>query len=278
LDSNFRSTLNPNTYVATVDFNGPNGIKSINEANNWANQVTRGTIQQILNPAGQYDNTKMILASAVYFRGEWRDTFKPGGNKKFQLENRKVINVPFMSIQKNFRYGEFDNNSGKQIASWVEIPYTDDKFSMVIILPSADVPLRVLMQQIDLNSFLKEGLRVGTSDVLISMPKFEFKNSKSLIHPIQSMGITSIFNDNADLRHLLAGQRAGVSDMTQEAFISVDEKGTRASAVTTVNVITLSAHYPDEVINFIVDRPFLAIVLEKENNIPLFFAKVMQPV
>lgn len=144
---------------------------------------------------------------------------------------------------------------------------------MLIILPEG--PMKTFMKSFNLKKFLQDTKRVGPSEVKVTMPIFELRNSKSLIRPIQSMGVTTLFDDNANLPNMIKGQRAGVSDMTQDAYISVNEKGTKASAISTVNVITLSASIPEDVIEFTVKKPFLAFVLDKKQNIPLFMAKVM---
>lgn len=51
------------------------------------------------------------------------------------------------------------------------------------------------------------------------------------------------------------------------------------AAVTTVNVIALSASEPEETIQFIVDRPFLAVITCRDDRIriPLFICKIVNP-
>lgn len=144
---------------------------------------------------------------------------------------------------------------------------------MLIILPEG--PMKTFMKSFNLKTFFQDTKRLGPSEVKLTMPIFELRNSKSLIRPIQSMGVTTLFDDNANLPYMIKGQRAGVSDMTQDAYISVNEKGTKASAISTVNVITLSASIPEDVIELTINKPFLAFVLDKKQNIPLFMAKVM---
>lgn len=275
LNPQFQRSTNNNTLIDSLDFSQE---KSIHTVNQWASDATKGTIKQILNPNGQYADLKILLASAVYFRGEWREQFKPAGDKFFNSANRgQAYQTPFMTIERNFRYGEVDDLNKQHIASWVELPYTDDRFSMVILKPESRVALSTVIDQLDIFKFIKQDLRVGLSEVNVTMPKFELRSSSSLVAPLQTMGVNSIFSQGAELPGLISNEKAVVSDMVQEAFIDVDEKGTKASAVTTVNVITLSASYPDDTIQFFVDKPFLAIVLEKKQNIPLFYAKVTNP-
>lgn len=275
LDQQFERGTHNNTLIAVLDFSNEKSIQTVNK---WASDATRDTIKQILEPSGQYSELKILLASAVYFRGEWREQFKPAGNKKFNSANKgQAFDVPFMTIERNFRYGEIDDKDKQHIASWVELPYTDDRFSMVILKPEPRVPLSKVISTLDIHKFINQDMSVGLTEVNVTMPKFKIRTSASLIQPIQNMGVSSIFNQGAELPHLISNEKAVVSDMKQEAFIDVDEKGTKASAVTTVNVITLSASYPEDTIDFFVDKPFLAIIMEKKQNIPLFYARVTDP-
>lgn len=275
LNPQFQQQTNANTFIGSLDFTME---KSIRDINKWASDNTRGTIPQILNPNGQYGDLRMLLASAIYFRGSWKEAFKPAGDKIFNAAQKgRAYSTPFMTIEKNLRYGEIDDRNNQFIASWVELPYSDDKFSMVVIKPQPNVPLRTVIDQLDLAKLLKTDMRVGFSEVNVTMPKFQLKTSSSLVAPLQSMGVVSIFNQGAELPQLIQGEKAQVSNVIQDAFIDVDLEGSKASSVTSISVIQLSAVYPDDTIQFFVDKPFLAIILEKTQNIPLFYAKVTNP-
>lgn len=275
LHPQFQRSTDNNTLIASLDFTKEKSIRTVNQ---WASDASKGTIKQILSPTGQYADLKILLASAVYFRGSWREAFKPAGDKSFNsLKKGELFQVPFMTLQRNFRYGEVDNNNKEHIFSWVELPYSDDRFSMIIVKPENGVTLQTVIEQFDIEKFIKLEIRVGLTEVNITMPKFQLRSSTSLVAPLQSMGVVSIFNQGAELPHLIASDKAVVSNMIQDSFIDVDLEGSRASAVTTVNVITLSASYPEDTIQFFVDKPFLAIILEKTQNIPLFYAKVTRP-
>uniref|UniRef100_A0A336K1A9 CSON001337 protein n=1 Tax=Culicoides sonorensis TaxID=179676 RepID=A0A336K1A9_CULSO len=276
LHPQFLQSTNSDTYISNLDLTGKNKEKSIITVNQWASNITGGTIKELLSPTGQYNDLKILLASAVYFRSQWKEQFKAAGDKVFNSVNKgEGFTVPFMTIERNFRYGELENKEKQQFASWIELPYENERFSMIILLPEKNVTLKAAIDQLDFYELIKQNLLNGPTEVKVTMPKFQLRSKLSLVNAVQNMGIKSIFSQDAKLPLLLSNENAVVSDMIQEAFISVDEKGTKASAITTVNVITLSATYPDDTIQFFVDRPFLAIIFEKENGIPLFYAKVI---
>ena len=63
-----------------------------------------------------------------------------------------------------------------------------------------------------------------------------------------------------------------VSDIVQDAYVSVDEDGTEAAAVTTVVVVAGGAAFQQKTMN--VNRPFGFVIREKTTGMLLFMGKV----
>ena len=93
------------------------------------------------------------------------------------------------------------------------------------------------------------------------------------------MGITSLFANSCKLPFLATSIKDSVhvSDILQQSILSVDETGTTASSATISHVVTLSLNSSPEEIPFDVDQPFLAVIVDKRNKIPLFVGKIFDP-
>lgn len=69
-----------------------------------------------------------------------------------------------------------------------------------------------------------------------------------------------------------------ISKAIQQAVLNVDEKGTVAAAVTTIYLYDtyslISYKYQDD---FIVDQPFLSIIVDRKQNLPIFISKIYKP-
>lgn len=68
-----------------------------------------------------------------------------------------------------------------------------------------------------------------------------------------------------------------VDDILQQSVLSVDEQGTLAASATISHVVTLSLNSAPEELVFNVDQPFLSIILDKRNKVPLFIGKIFDP-
>lgn len=92
------------------------------------------------------------------------------------------------------------------------------------------------------------------------------------------MGIVNLFTSLSNLPYVTAnGEPLRVQDIVQQSFIQVDEKGTIAAAATFSHVVTLSLNSAPEEVYFHVDQPFLSIIVDKRNKIPIFISKIYDP-
>ena len=100
-------------------------------------------------------------------------------------------------------------------------------------------------------------------EVHISLPKFESAADLSLKEPLQQLGIRKIFSHKAEL--------GGISDvplrvgkMQQQAKIKVDEWGTTAASVTSLDFTELSMTVAKEknIAYFKANRPFIYLIYD----------------
>lgn len=94
------------------------------------------------------------------------------------------------------------------------------------------------------------------------------------------MGIVDLFTTNSRLPYFARSSSDAslrVDDILQQSILSVDQKGTVAASATISHVVTLSLSSALEEVFFKVDEPFLAIIVDKRNQVPLFISKIYDP-
>ncbi|KAL6658130.1 hypothetical protein ACP70R_003716 [Stipagrostis hirtigluma subsp. patula] len=83
--------------AATVDFrNNPgDACKAINA---WVAELTRNLITTVVHPHPGLRDTAVVLANAIYFKGQWWEPFDPEDtrDRKFRLLGGGSVRVPFM--------------------------------------------------------------------------------------------------------------------------------------------------------------------------------------
>jgi len=173
-------------------------------------------------------------------------------------------------LQENrLNYYEFKN-----VFQAIELPYKGEDVSMLIIIPSEgnfstiESSLSPVLIN-DIISNMNEGL------VRLSLPKFSFKYSSSLVDILKELGMTDAFDNKADLSGINGQRTLVITDILHKAFIAVDEKGTEAAAATAVIIGETAIHDPDIIVS--VDRPFILLIRDKNTGTILFLGRVINP-
>jgi len=91
------------------------------------------------------------------------------------------------------------------------------------------------------------------------------------------MGVKNLFDPNAELPYLTNTQDIQVSNAQQQSSMDVNEEGTVLVSVTRVYAIALTVQYTLPKVNFTVDRPFIAMIANAQQNFPYVLAKITHP-
>lgn len=264
--------LNKNNFYAQVtplNFADPATVGIIN---NWVAESTHDKITSILD---QIDpDAVMFLINAVYFNGTWKYEFDEQYTEPatFYLADGTTKQVDMMKQEATLHY------SSNELFEAVDLYYGSGNFSMVILLPKTDVvPDDVISQ---LNPQMWQELTSGFSemDIQLSLPKFKLEYDRQLNDDLISMGMGIAFDDyGADFSKINPEEQLYISFVKHKTFIDVNEEGTEAAAVTIVGMFTTSVVEGDIPYSFIVNKPFLFAIKEKDTQAILFLGKVMEP-
>jgi len=251
-----------NAQIQALDFSS---TSSVNTINNWVSSQTHGNIPTIIQqiPPGEV----MYLINAIYFKSSWKEKFDPAATTKlpFLLADGSRVQTDFMSGTIDFNY--FQNND----VNVFELPYSNGKYSMVIVTPTGSTTVQQLISGFDpvkWNTWI-----TGLSPVknFFAMPKFKFSYGTSLNNALTVLGMGIAFSNNADFSRINASTPLAISDVEHKAYVDVDESGTTAAAVTSVGV-TLTAS-----LGYTVSRPFMFVIREMSSGLIVFAGTVNNP-
>ncbi len=252
--------------VENLDFEDPASAAHIND---WAARATHDRIRQVVTPA-ELEGAVAVLANALYFKGSWRTQFDPDRThtEPFHLPDSSTVQVPMMrqtEVEDAVKLG-----FGADYTA-IDLPYGAAAFSMTLVLPHPGTTLDELVAAADASwwNALVDGLGDGSSGV--ALPSFQIEHMADLVPPLTDMGMAVAFGDQADFSRMVDADVA-LTDVTQSAFVRVDEEGTEAAAVTVGVVGVVSA---PAVISF--DRPFLFAIRERLSGTILFLGTITNP-
>lgn len=247
-------------------------LESLEIINNWVKDETRGTIDKIIDEIDPA--VVMYLMNAVYFKSDWQEPFDAADTVESQFHG---INGPITAKFMN-RTGEMDyiNKDG---INGIMLPYDDGRFRFFALLPEEGTDARTFISQMDgdaINSFLQS---IKKGYVGLALPKFETRFEDSLKDELAHMGMEVAFDpDNADFSKMNQEREKNlyISEILHKTFCRVDELGTEASAVTSVEIrFTSMPAQPDIQISF--DRPFVYGIVDIVTGAPLFLGLMENP-
>lgn len=253
-----------------TDFTKPQRFQ--NTYNQWVTDKTKGALPLIQSQPSP--STRMILSSAVYFKGGWIYKFNPATPGTFYTFDNRPVNVPMMTLRKKLPYGILND-----MAEWVSIPYNSSD-SMIIVKPKDPrMNIEQVMQNLksdDIDNMIESLYRDNYANVNLTMPKFKTATTTNLIKPLQQMGVNRPFTQNAEITKL-ASEPMTVSNAVQQASLEVNEEGSIATSLTSFSVVALSFSPPTPNVEFTVDRPFIAMIVNRDRKFPYFVAKICTP-
>ena len=111
--------------------------------------------------------------------------------------------------------------------------------------------------------------------VNLSVPKFDVSSTMDLSEGLKNMGATNVFNENiTEFTKLTGDSPIYLTGANQSVRVQIDEEGVKAAAYIEIPGAG-SAAPPDEIIDFVLDRPFV-FVIESNHGLPVFVGIVNQ--
>uniref|UniRef100_A0A182M177 Serpin domain-containing protein n=1 Tax=Anopheles culicifacies TaxID=139723 RepID=A0A182M177_9DIPT len=273
----FQKSLKKN-HVPLEEMDFSNRKLAAESINNWAKEKTRQRIVEVIDEKSIDPSTKLLLMNALYFNGTWMYQFNKTERGTFHLSGQppKRSAVSMMYLTKDLRNGNTRTDDSSTGLYWIELPYDGDRMSMILFLPNErfqlDRELRRFTAE-QLQTILSEIEQDEPSKVRVQLPEFKAESTVSLVEPLKMLGLVSMFGDSKPFDQL-SKDEVKISDVKQKSFLTVNPYGTVATSVTTATVIPLSITHT---LDFKADQPFALIIMDKQKKLPLFFAKISQP-
>jgi serine protease inhibitor len=255
--------------VTTLDFTASTAARTIND---WVNRSTRGRITEIVDSPLPADAV-MYLINAVYFKGSWRDRFDAAltTNAPFTRRGGGTSTVPMMQ-----RGGPAFRHMTTDGVEIVEQPYSRGAFAMTIVLPPVGADVDALIATLDDATWDRWLKGLDEIEIDIVMPKYRLEYETVMNPALIALGMERAFQPGrADFTGMSpAGADLYISNVKQKTYMDVNEEGTEAAAVTSVEVRVVSAPLRPRVV---VDRPFIVAIRERLTGAILFIGRVGDP-
>ena len=253
------------------------------EIKDWLNGNTGRMLKSDVDQVNVDPLTVMLLYSTVYYQAKWVNEFNKANNTdgKFHAPGGDV-DCTYMNKQKMQAYYYWAEDFGA-----VSLGLKDGS-RMWLLLPDGDKTTDDILASGEFSEMVLDAGDEGYENkkymlVNLSLPKFDIKASGNLKDDLQAMGITDVFSpETADFSSTLYGHKDFGNDfapffsaVNQATRVAIDEKGVTAASYIEIPGNGAAAP-PEEIIDFILDRPFVFVITNRY-NVPLFAGVVNEP-
>jgi serpin B len=257
---------NASVYEAAFD------SQTVKNINDWVKSHTDGMIEKIVEQIN--DDVMLYLINAVVFDAEWRTVYSKEDIREndFTDINGEKHSIDFMH-SKEYKYLDDGRATG-----FIK-PYVNDSYSFAALLPNEDIAIEEYINMLTGAEFADTIKKAEETEVNASMPKFDYEYEIKMNDALTALGMPDAFDsDKADFKKMARSEKGNIyiGEVLHKTYISVDELGTKAGAVTSVMMratgMPLTDPDPKEVN---LNRPFVYAIIDNATDLPVFIGAVM---
>ena len=281
-----------NNYNADILYDE---FKNPKVMNDWVNKETDGMIKEITDRLSK--DFVLGIANAVAIDVEWKSPFECSGTNEedfTKIDNNKYsVSMMHHTYNKYDKVKYFETDTEKGIV----LPYKSydengketsergNNLEFIGILSNNSIKDYVsnindkVFERIDSN--LKE--LNDNEKIKLSLPMFKYDyRIPNFLTSLKNLGVTTVFDPNdADLNNMIKkeGENFYVSDAIHKTHIDLNEKGTKAAAVTAfiIDKNTAMPTEPSKIIEIKFNKPFAYMIRDTKTKEILFFGVVYEP-
>jgi serine protease inhibitor len=259
-------------YYASV-YQGDLGSTKVNkDIAAWLNNNTGKFLKDSTKSIELSPETIMALYSTLYFQAKWSDEFSKSKNTEgiFHMPDGDTQAVFMNKKLKQMYYYWGENFSAVMLGlkngcgMWFILP--DKGMTTNDVLNNGTYMEMLLSEKWEERKYMK---------VNLSVPKFDVSSTMDLKDGLKNMGVTNVFYENVtEFTKLTGDSPIYLTGANQSVRVQIDEEGVKAAVYIEIPGAG-SAAPPEEVIDFVLDRPFLFVITN--DKIPLFAGCVNNP-
>ena len=274
-DNENRLRVESDFLQKNADYYGATAYKSafdeqtLKDINNWVKSNTDGMIDSILDEIS--DDAVLYLINAVVFDAEWQNVYNKYNIQKgdFNDINGIVQTVDFMHSDE---YKYLDD--GKAIG-FIK-PYANNGYSFAALLPNEGITIDEYIDFLTGIGFINILENYESTTVYASMPKFEYEYEVQMNDILKALGMPDAFDSGkADFKKMATSSNGNIyiGEVLHKTYISVDELGTKAGAVTSIMMNDAGTPAEPKIVRL--DRPFVYAIIDNATNLPVFIGTLI---
>lgn len=234
--------------------------------NRWAQDQTGGQVQKLVTSLDP--QTELLLATVAFYQTRFSPPFNSSftQDERFYVNKYNVVMVPMM-----FRADKYFLAYDRLVKAGVlKLPMADGT-AMLVLLPDEDVDITTVEEEVTAEKIQAWIGQLKKTKLEVQLPRFLFECSYSLRDVLQTLDVTQVFQDNADIINMGGAKGPKLTQVYHKSVVSVDES---SDDITTGGGVNAFSSLPPRLT---INRPFIFIIYQQTTNSVLFIGRVIDP-
>lgn len=244
---------------------------TLTSINDWVEKRTNGMIKNVLDEIPP--EAVMYLINALTFEAEWEekyDSTQIWRDAPFTTSLGNKQKVDMMQSEESWYLAD------KKATGFLKY-YKDRNYAFVALLPEEGLAVEDYVR--GLSGYELQNILANKQQTIVRayLPQFSYEYDVEMSELLKEMGMTDAFNPaKADFKNMATSTAGNIfmNRVIHKTFIEVSPVGTKAGAATVVEMMDESASEYDEIKEVRLDRPFLYMIIDCEDNQPIFMGAV----
>lgn len=259
---------NANYYGAEA-YESPFDKTTVDDINQWVKDHTDGMIDNMVDRINK--DSIMYLLNAVVFDAKWENPYTKNdvNSGEFTAWDGTIRSVDMMTSDESMY---LDDGTATGIIK----NYKGGQYSFVALLPNEGTNVNDYLESLTGEHLLSIIENAQSTTVVTRIPKFSYNYTIKMNDALIELGLQTAFDsDAADFSKLGSSSDGNIyiGEVLHKSYISVDELGTKAGAVTKVEMATESAMETRHEV--LLNRPFVYAIIDNNTKLPIFLGTVM---
>lgn len=258
-------------YQAEV-YSAPFDEDTCSDINNWVKNKTDGEIQNLIDKI--YDSDMLYLINTTLFDAKWQDEYEDN-----EIRDRDFTTVSGETTQVKMMYSDEHTYLENNFCTGLIKYYTEEKYAFAALLPNEDITIYQLIDRLDGETFHELLSERTSAEVEAGIPAFTGDTRLELTDVLPEMGMPLAFSPGADFSEMATydGGNLYIDRVLHQTRIEVDAQGTKAAAATAVVMTSRAAETSSSRHTVILNRPFVYMLVDMEQEIPVFIGVMTDP-
>ena len=216
----------------------------------------------------------LYLINTTLFDAKWQDKYEAN-----EIRDRDFTTVSGKTTQVKMMYSDEDTYLENDFCTGLLKYYEGKDYAFVGLLPDEDITIYQLVDRLDGDTLHKLISGRISAEVEAGIPVFSGDTKLELADILPDMGMPLAFSPGADFLDMATydGQNLYIGRVIHQTRIEVNEQGTKAAAATAVIMESGAAETSSNSYTVILNRPFVYMLVDMRQEIPIFIGVMTDP-